>query len=224
METKNVFNETVNTLVEDANSLTKQYNGWVKHGEHKKAIDTLRLLKDTLSLIKEYDWHLEYSEYETDNQKQIAIWEQNHCGDIRNHKIWNISDTTNVIKNTWENLFKVFIENKQSILYELSYDKEKEHRGTGKSTAIEKLAVEYDLPIVTSRYRAREYNETLYKSALYLSKTSRAFYSFDDFLQSNFAKSGQIVLVDEALRNEDYKKLIEKNDYDFILIGFAQKN
>ena len=47
-----------------------------------------------------------------------------------------------------EILLRVFIENKQSMLYELSYDKdaEKEHRGTGKTTAIEKLAVEYDLP------------------------------------------------------------------------------
>lgn len=90
METKNVFNETVNTLVEDANSLTKQYNGWVKHGEHKKAIDTLRLLKDTLSLIKEYDWHLEYSENEDDIRKEVSVWEQNHDGDIRNQKTWNV--------------------------------------------------------------------------------------------------------------------------------------
>lgn len=90
METKNVFEETVNTLVEDANSLTKQYNGWVKQGEHKKAIDTLRLLKDTLSLIKEYDWHLEYSENEDDIRKEVSVWEQNHDGDIRNQKTWNV--------------------------------------------------------------------------------------------------------------------------------------
>ena len=49
-------------------------------------IDTLRLLKDTLSLIKEYDWHLEYSEYETDGHNEVAVWEQNHSGEIRNHK------------------------------------------------------------------------------------------------------------------------------------------
>lgn len=93
METKNVFKETVNTLVEDANSLTKQYNGWVKQGEHKKAIDTLRLLKDTLSLIKEYDWHLEYSEDGQGFHKKVSVWEQNHDGEIRNQKTWNTCDT-----------------------------------------------------------------------------------------------------------------------------------
>lgn len=92
METKNVFEETVNTLVEDANSLTKQYNGWVKQGEHKKAIDILRLLKDTLALIKEYDWHLEYSENEDDIRKEVSVWEQNHNGDIKNQKTWNVAD------------------------------------------------------------------------------------------------------------------------------------
>lgn len=92
METKNVFNETVNTLVEDANSLTEQYNGWVKQGEHKKAIDTLRLLKDTLSLIKEYDWHLEYSEDGQGFYKKVSVWEQNHDGEIRNQKTWNVGN------------------------------------------------------------------------------------------------------------------------------------
>lgn len=92
METKNVFEETVNTLVEDANSLTKQYNGWVKQCEHKKAIDTLRLLKDTLALIKEYDWHLEYSEDSQGFHKKVSVWEQNHDGEIRNQKTWNIGN------------------------------------------------------------------------------------------------------------------------------------
>ena len=33
---------------------------------------------------------LKYSEYETDDHKEVAVWEQNHCGDIRNYKKWII--------------------------------------------------------------------------------------------------------------------------------------
>ena len=96
--TKNIFDETVETLIKDAKTLTERYNRYVSAEadpnncayRNKMTIDTLRLLKDTLSLIKEYDWHLEYSEYETDNHKEIAVWEQNHSGEIRNHKKWTV--------------------------------------------------------------------------------------------------------------------------------------
>nr|DAZ07504.1 MAG TPA: hypothetical protein [Caudoviricetes sp.] len=95
---KNIFDETVETLIKDAKALTERYNRYVSVEadpdncayRNKMTIDTLRLLKDTLSLIKEYDWHLEYSEYETDNHKEIAVWEQNHSGEIRNHKKWTV--------------------------------------------------------------------------------------------------------------------------------------
>lgn len=95
---KNIFDETVETLTKDAKALTERYNKYVSAEadpdncvfRNKMTIDTLRLLKDTLSLIKEYDWHLEYSEYETDNHKEIAVWEQNHSGEIRNHKKWTV--------------------------------------------------------------------------------------------------------------------------------------
>lgn len=95
---KNIFDETVETLIKDAKALTERYNRYVSVEadpdncayRNKMTIDTLRLLKDTLSLIKEYDWYLEYSEYETDNHKEIAVWEQNHSGEIRNHKKWTV--------------------------------------------------------------------------------------------------------------------------------------
>ena len=90
MENKNVFNETVETLTKDASSLQQKFHKLQETGDIRASIDCLRLLKETLSLIKEYDWHLEYSEYKTDGQRQVAVWEQNHCGDIRNHKIWNV--------------------------------------------------------------------------------------------------------------------------------------
>ena len=91
--TKNIFDETVETLINDAEVLTKKYHDLLNNGKTREAIDVLRLLKDTLSLIKEYDWHLEYSEYETDYHKEVAVWEQNHSGEIRNKKSWNIGNT-----------------------------------------------------------------------------------------------------------------------------------
>lgn len=92
--TKNIFDETVDTLINDGKILTKKYHDFLNGGRTKEAIDTLRLLKDTLSLIKEYDWHLEYSEYETDGHKEVAVWEQNHSGEIRNYKKWTVGDST----------------------------------------------------------------------------------------------------------------------------------
>ncbi|MBQ4523340.1 MAG: hypothetical protein IJA10_10375 [Lachnospiraceae bacterium] len=92
MENKNVFNKTVETLTKDAKSLTEKFHKLQETGDIRASIDCLRLLKDTLSLIKEYDWRLMYSEYETDGKKQVSVWEQNHCGDIRNHKIWNVDN------------------------------------------------------------------------------------------------------------------------------------
>ena len=76
---KNIFDETVDTLIKDAKALTERYNKYVSAEadpdncafRNKMTIDTLRLLKDTLSLIKEYDWHLEYSE--NDGNKIILV-------------------------------------------------------------------------------------------------------------------------------------------------------
>lgn len=90
MENKNVFEETVKTLTDDVKSLQQKFHKLQESGDIRASIDCLRLLKDTLSLIKEYDWHLEYSEYKTDGHKEVAIWEQNHSGEIRNHKKWNV--------------------------------------------------------------------------------------------------------------------------------------
>ena len=94
MENKNVFEETVKTLTNDAMSLQQKFHKLQESGDIRASIDCLRLLKDTLSLIKEYDWHLEYSEKEDDIRKTISVWEQNHCGEIRNHKVWGIEKPT----------------------------------------------------------------------------------------------------------------------------------
>lgn len=88
MKNKNVFEEVVKTLKEDCFSLQKKFHTLQEKNDIKGSIDCLRLLKDTLSLIRDYDWELKYSEYETDGHKEVAVWEQNHCGDIRNYKRW----------------------------------------------------------------------------------------------------------------------------------------
>lgn len=103
MENKNVFEETVKTLTDDAMSLQQKFHKLQESGDIRASIDCLRLLKDTLSLIKEYDWHLEYSEYEIDGHKEIAVWEQNHSGEIRNYKKWEIGKTMIYIESEKDN-------------------------------------------------------------------------------------------------------------------------
>jgi hypothetical protein len=110
----------------------------------KDAINTLRLLKDTLSLIKEYDWHTEYAEYDSkygdEVQKQVAIWEQNHCGEIRNYHLWNVTDTIDRGKNMWFKMFEDFIISGKSYLAKNGM----EHRCTGKSYTLSKLCQKYN--------------------------------------------------------------------------------
>ena len=59
-------------------------------------ISTLKSLRETLDLISRYDWKTHYSEYKTQHGafseeiKQVAVWEQNHDAQTRNHKIWNV--------------------------------------------------------------------------------------------------------------------------------------
>ena len=57
----------------------------------------IKSLRETLSLIHEYDWNLQYSEYETQGHKEIAVWEQNGQGQIRNHKHYAISPATSFL-------------------------------------------------------------------------------------------------------------------------------
>jgi hypothetical protein len=81
-------------------------------GHMNDYIATLKSLRETLDLIHKYDWQLMYSEYGVEiedkitvknddgNQvfevknntstwfTEIAVWEQNHEGQVRNHKIW----------------------------------------------------------------------------------------------------------------------------------------
>lgn len=97
MENKNVFEETVATLIEDAKKLQAKFSKCQENNNFTEALSCMRLLKDTLSLIKEYDWELKYSEYETDGHKEVSIWEQNHCNEVRNHKKWIVHEDNRIM-------------------------------------------------------------------------------------------------------------------------------
>lgn len=138
-EKKNVFEEIVKTLTEDAMSLQKKFHKLQENNDIRASIDCLRLLKDTLSLIEEYDWELKYSEYQSDGQKEVSVWEQNHSGEIRNHKSWTIIDSATTTENKWYRMFTDYIISGRSCLI----DNGSLHRRTGKSYALAKLCNEY---------------------------------------------------------------------------------
>lgn len=139
-ENKDVFEETVETLVDDAKSLQAKFTALQEKNDFRGALDAMRLLKDTLSLIRDYGWELKYSEYETDGHKEIAVWEQNHCGEIRNHKTWTIIEPVKYADNKWHRMFTDYIISGKSCLV----DDGNLHRGTGKSYALAKLCNEYN--------------------------------------------------------------------------------
>lgn len=64
------------------------------YGTYKNLINAY---SEILKLIDRYDWQLMHSEYYTEGKKQVAVWEQNGEGSIRNHKVWDVvSDTINI--------------------------------------------------------------------------------------------------------------------------------
>lgn len=142
---KNVFEETVKSLTKDAMELQVKLSKLQEKNDYRGAIDIMRLLKDTLALIKEYDWHFEYSKYKTDGKKQISVWEQNHCGDIKNHKVWNVVGINDNFKNLWYLKFKAEIELGLSSVVSGS----NKFRGTGKSYSLSKLCDEYNGIVVS---------------------------------------------------------------------------
>lgn len=139
-ESTNVFEETVTALINDARSLQERFSSLQQKNDFRGAIDCMRLLKDTLSLIKEYDWELKYLEHNLHDHKEIAIWEQNHCGEIRNRKSWTVINTLDNNTNRWYRMFGDYIISGKSCLV----DNAELCRGTGKSYALARLCSEYN--------------------------------------------------------------------------------
>jgi len=136
------YENIVESLQRDANSLK---NALQNASEFKDSnspniyLAAIKALRETLSLIREYDWNLQYSEYETQGHKEIAIWEQNGQGQIRNHKRFTISDEirgvrvgdkvfddngyTGTVKHIWET-GQIQVEQKPNV--SCTYDSEKQ--------------------------------------------------------------------------------------------------
>jgi len=71
-----------------------------------KTLNEIKTLREILNLIDTYDWKPMHSEYTTNENidsgcanvikyrsiKQVAVWEQNGEGQIRNHKVWNVKE------------------------------------------------------------------------------------------------------------------------------------
>lgn len=209
-KTENIFNETVKTLTEDAMSLQQKFHKLQEENNIKGSIDCLRLLKDTLSLIKEYDWHLEYSEYKADGRKQVSVWEQNHCGDIKNHKVWNIDTSTYDDKNRWYFMFEEAISSGQSFLSVNGYL----YRNSGKSYALAKLCNEYNGIVVYKRNGSTCGIENVDKQL----DIVNTFVSYKIGQMNLRQFSGKVVFIDEGsgLSDDDISELKKSH----IVVGF----
>jgi len=90
----NFMNETINSLKEEVKELNKRITITRENRDYGTYKNLIQALERVLHLISRYDYQRYYSEYTTEmdgkQQKQVAIWEQNGNGEIRNHKIWNV--------------------------------------------------------------------------------------------------------------------------------------
>jgi hypothetical protein len=95
-----LFNNQTNTektITKLKNSLNEyKYN--LRYNPNE-SLNEIKLIKETMNLIDLYDWKLKYSEYNTTEGKQVAVWEQNGDGQIRNHKVWNVEDKNSIKKH-----------------------------------------------------------------------------------------------------------------------------
>lgn len=114
----------------------------------------------------------------------------------------------------WYSVLKFFIETKQSQLIYLDYSSKEniaKHRGTGKTTAIVKLATEFNLPI----YEPNNRQQLVYLDKLnQLGKTTNL--EFVNYIDNGLS---EIILVDETAKiNLDNLRGMNK-----IFIGFRVK-
>jgi len=93
------YDDIIEKLKEEAQCLNDKLKGVRECKSHQNQMNdyiaTLKSLRETLDLIHKYDWQLMYSEYGVESNKinegnitEIAVWEQNHEGQIRNYKKW----------------------------------------------------------------------------------------------------------------------------------------
>jgi len=94
----NFYDGIVSNLKQEAKHLNERLTKFRNNSDMNGYIATLKSLRETLDLIKKYDWQLMYSEYGVVDDKddsilksyitEIAVWEQNNEGNIKNYKVW----------------------------------------------------------------------------------------------------------------------------------------
>ncbi|HEY5588240.1 MAG TPA: hypothetical protein VIK86_04700 [Candidatus Paceibacterota bacterium] len=97
MNTENFYDGIITKLKEEANLLNRNLSNL--HTDMNSYMSNIKALRETLDIIQRYNWELKYSEYSTEVssgvlEKQVAVWEQNIAGDIRNHKKWKVESPT----------------------------------------------------------------------------------------------------------------------------------
>lgn len=84
----NYVDNIVKELKNEAQELNKNLLKYRQNKDMNLYISTLKSLRETMNLIRDYDWREEHSEYHTgdDNHIEVSTWQQNSDGTIRNHK------------------------------------------------------------------------------------------------------------------------------------------
>lgn len=173
------YKNIVKSLKDDANLLNKRLTNSIENHDSRESIDNIRLLKDTLLLIKEYDGtkpqqntivtsgnincKIDCDGSFTETAKKIVA--NNLSNSIENIESDNEKiDTTNYGFNHWYNLFSKAIEKGESLLIKLPYgdkDLEKLHRCSGKSFALVKIAEKFQNEcafLIDDKYKMLSYN------------------------------------------------------------------
>lgn len=101
--------DLIKFLEKDCEKLQQKMENALELNDFGTYKNLMRALADANDLIRRNEWKLKYSEYETDGHKEVAVWEQNHEGEIRNHKRWSqekMIKTINVLDSAFDNYIK----------------------------------------------------------------------------------------------------------------------
>lgn len=85
----------IHNLKQEITSLNESIIAARNRGNIGTYKNLIQAYERVMTLIERYDWKQMYSEYTTDDQKQIAVWMQNGEGQIKNKKVWNVEDGKN---------------------------------------------------------------------------------------------------------------------------------
>ena len=90
--------KVVKALDEDIDLLISKLHASLSNNDFSGYKMLVNNLTNTVGLKQSLDWKLLYSEYSTQVsgdtlQKQVAVWEQNGDGNIKNHKVWNVEES-----------------------------------------------------------------------------------------------------------------------------------